>query len=161
MRESNPVLGSCIQPALNQYCAQGWHTSFVGISPVMIISTASVVIKLRANCHWSAYVGRWPVFGFCLQPAPSQYCAEGWHTSSVGISTVMIISTTLEINQLSANCHWDSYIGWQTVIAHLLCRYFASNGNQYCARSKPKEYQPSMISLLQSFASTAAPVLCQ
>ena len=40
---SYPVFGRCIQPALNQYCAQGWHISFVGILPVVVISTLPVV----------------------------------------------------------------------------------------------------------------------
>ena len=39
-------------------------------------------------------------------------------------------------------------------MAHL-CRYFTSNSNQYCARSKPVEFQLSMIFLLPTFGSTA------
>ena len=53
-------------------------------------------------------------------------------------------------------------------LTYLPCLYFASDDNQYCTSSKPVECQLSMVSLHQSFTSTAEeygtsskPVICQ
>ena len=58
---------------------KGGIPSFVGILPIIIISTAPVERQLSMT-----FLGR-PVFGFCLQSTLSQYCAKGQHNSLIGI----------------------------------------------------------------------------
>ena len=114
---------------------------------------------MSANCQ-DSYVAWLTVFVFCLQSTLSQYCIEGWHNSLVSIWPVIIVSTCDRskpvqfqlsmkfLSRLRASI-WILYTV-STIpvlcprLAYLLCRYFASNDNQYCTSSKPVESQLSI-----------------
>ena len=100
--------------------------------------------------------GSYPVFGFCLQPVlwrrlaqlTCQYLASN-NNNYYGSTKPVECQLSMKLLCWLISCIWIFYTAsTQTVLclklAYPSCRYFASNGNQYFARSKPVECQLSM-----------------
>lgn len=124
MASKSPIVGDTPVPichqwfmsVVNQYNANCWLNTHVGISPVKRISTASVVNKYNANCLLNSFVGchlptstwRWYSNTPIIMPAISDTLRR--HSEAVKFSIGLVV------NQNNGNLWWNSSFGTLSVV---------------------------------------------